>query len=89
MNKGTQMTLKELKQIIKNLPDDAILCCQSDVEGNEQSVCLDVFVDKAGLKHNYDMKDGNVLSYLGGEDITGIDMQKDNGKILIIFQPSL
>lgn len=84
----SRITLKDLKQMIKGLPDDTILICQSDSEGNESSVCLDVFVDVVGKEYTMNM-DNKEYKFYGGEDYQGIDLEKDKGKTLLIFQPSL
>ena len=83
-----QITLKDFKKKIKGLPDDTILCMYSDSEGNEKSTCLDVFIDKVGYDH-VDWYDGKRFHFIGGEDIIGIDQEKDKGRYLIILQPSL
>lgn len=80
------ITVKDLKEKLQRIPDDAIVCCQSDSEGNETSTCLDVFIDVVGLKH---IMEDYSFAYVGGEDIQGIDMEKDRGKYVVILQPSL
>jgi hypothetical protein len=80
------ITVKDLKEKLQRIPDDAIVCCQSDSEGNSTSTCLDVEIDQVGYKHTME---GYDFTFIGGEDIEGIDMEKDKGKYLVIMQPSL
>lgn len=82
-----RMTIGDLKKILNehNVPDDAIICCQSDSEGNETSTCLDVFIEKVGHKQ-YITPD---FVFTSGEDIQGINLSADNDKTIVIFQPSL
>lgn len=79
-----RMTIKDLKEKIKNLPDNAILCCQSDSEGNETSVCLDIFVEQVGRQTEY-----QGYKFTEGDNIVGVDLQQDKDNIVVIFQPSL
>jgi hypothetical protein len=79
-----RITLKDFKRITRGLPEDAIICCQSNSEGNENSTCLDIFVEKVGKQETY-----NDFSYVQGDNIIGIDLEKDKDKIIIIMQPSL
>lgn len=83
-----RITLGDFKRITRGLPDDAIICCQSDEEGNEISTCFDVFVEVVGTQKNYD--DGvTKFSYVEGDNIYNIDLEKDKGKTIITIQPSL
>lgn len=82
------LTVKDLKEKIKKLPDNTILCCQSDSEGNSQSTCLDIFVDLVGYEHKF-TSDGKEYVFIGGEDIIGIDQKEHKGRYLLVFQPSL
>ena len=83
-----RITLKDFKRITRGLPEDAIICCQSDSEGNENSTCLDVFVEKVGKQETYN--DGiTKFDYVQGDNIIGIDLEKDKDKTIIIMQPSL
>lgn len=79
-----QVTVKALKVLLDQVPDDTIICCQSDSEGNETSVCLGVFVETVGKEHQIDN-----YKYVEGDNIIGVDLEQDKGKTLIIFQPSL
>lgn len=83
-----RITLGEFKRIVRGLPDDTIICLQSDSEGNAQSTCLNVFTGQVGNVTNMDY-DGNTYSFVDGEDIVGIDLEKDKDRCLIILQPSL
>ena len=83
-----RITLKDFKEITKGVPDSAILCMYSDSEGNEQSTCLDVFVDSVGRKESIKVGD-KVYDFTTGDDIQGIDMDEDHGKWIVILQPSL
>lgn len=83
-----RITLKDFKNKTRGLPDDAIICMYSDSEGNEQSTCLGVYVDKVGYDH-VDYYDGKKFHFIGGADIMGIDQEQDKDKILVILQPSL
>lgn len=79
-----RLTVGMLKQILKdcNVPDNAIIACQSDEEGNRTMVCYDCFVDSVGKKHTiagYDL--------VGGEEVMGIDLEKDKGRCFITFAP--
>lgn len=83
-----RITLGDFKRITRGLPDDAIICCQSDEEGNEISTCFDVFVEVVGTKKDYD--DGvTKFSYVEGDNIYNIDLENDKGKVIITLQPSL
>ena len=79
-----RITVKELKQILSKFPDDAIVCLYSDAEGNEKSTMLDFFGEIVGKVYNeYE------YSFVGGDDVYGIDLEKDKGKVLLYLQPSL
>ena len=82
------ITLKDFRAKTKGLPDDAILCLYSDSEGNEKSTCLNIFGERVGedIKMTYD---GKEFHFKGGEDIMGIDQEKDKGRYPILLQPSL
>ena len=83
------ITVKDLKKTLRGLPDDAIVCCQSDSEGNETSTCLGIFVEEVGKPMSYKYGDGDVFNYIQGDNIIGIDVNQDKGKIVVILQPSL
>ena len=83
-----RITLGEFRKVIKGLPDNAILCCQSDSEGNQTSTCLNFFIDQVGRKVSMSYND-KVYDFTAGDDIIGIDMEKDHERTIIIFQPSL
>ena len=80
----TRMTVKDLKEKLQRIPDDAIVCCQSDSEGNETSTVLDMFVEKVGLKVDY-----QGYKFTQGDGIIGVDLDKDKNRYIVIFQPSL
>lgn len=83
-----RITLGEFKRITRGLPDDALICCQSDEEGNSTSTCIEVFVGKVGrdVVMNYA---GKEYHFTDGEDIEGIDLTKDKDRIIITMRPSL
>lgn len=83
-----RVTLGEFRRAIQGLPDSAILCCQSDEEGNSTSTCLKFFVDRVGRKESIKYGD-KVYDFTTGDDIEGIDLNQDLDRTIIIFRPSL
>ncbi len=83
-----RITVGELKRTLSNLPDDTIVCCYSDSEGNSKSTALDVFTEVVGEKMPFKYGD-KVYEFTGGEDVEGIDLTTDKGKTLLYIQPSL
>lgn len=83
-----RVTLGEFRKAIQGLPDNTLLCCQSDSEGNSTSTCLNFFIDQVGRKVSMTYND-KVYEFTIGDDIDGIDMDKDHERTIIIFQPSL
>ena len=84
-----RITVKDMKTILKSLPDDAIVCMYSDSEGNSQSTALDFYVDEVGKVHKVPGNLDKEYKFIGGEDIFGIDQEKDKGKLILILVPSL
>jgi hypothetical protein len=80
------ITVKDLKEIVNTMPEDTIVCCQSDSEGNSTSACMGIFVETVGREH---IIEEHNFTYIGGSDVVGIDLEKDKGKHLVIFQPIL
>lgn len=83
-----RITLKQFRKMTADLPDDAIICMQSDSEGNTLSTCLDLYTEKVGHKYVNDPS-VDYDYYIGAEDVYGIDRNKDKGKTAIILTPSL
>lgn len=83
-----RLTVKKLKEYLKayNVPDDALITCQSDVEGNSESVCMEVFIDRVGREEEVPYGDGNSYHYVAGKEVLGID-EKDKGRIFVTFRP--
>lgn len=52
-----RVTLGEFRKATKGLPDNALLCCQSDSEGNSTSTCLNFFIDQVGRHESIKVKD--------------------------------
>ena len=82
-----RLTVGKLKQILQayKVPDDAIVCCQSDEEGNREMVCMDVFVDRVGRKESTCYQ-GQWYEVISGHDVLGLE-KEDEGKIYITFRP--
>lgn len=85
-----RLTVGELKKILKEykVPDDAIITCWSDEEGNRDSVCCSAFPSKVGHKEllGYDSQK-KPMYYTIGEEVMGIDMVEDKGKTILTFRP--
>lgn len=85
-----RLTVGELKKVLKRykVPDDAIITCWSDEEGNNDSVCCSVFPNKIGHREfvGYDSQQ-RPMYYTIGDEIMGIDMEKDKGKTILTFRP--
>lgn len=83
-----RLTVKKLKQLLKayNVPDDAIVCCQSDEEGNQTMVCMDMYIDRVGRVE--EIRSGyGIDRFVQGSEVLGIDQEKDKDKIFITFRP--
>ena len=83
-----RMTVGELKKKLEEykVPDSAIVCCQSDEEGNRTMVCCECFIEKVGMV-NKETYYGQEITWTSGEDVEGIDMTKDKDKKFIILRP--
>lgn len=86
-----RLTVKDLKKAMRGLPDNALICMYSDSEGNSQSTALNYYVDIVGAKHvikgtRPGEKD---FVYIGGEEVFGVDLEKDKGVPILILVPSL
>ena len=84
-----RITIKNLKDMIRGLPDDAIVCMYSDSEGNSQSTAFQYYMDCVGQVHKVKDNLDKEYTFIGGEDVFGIDLEKDKGKALFILVPSL
>lgn len=88
--KDMRLTVGQLKKILKqyNVPDDALVCCYSDEEGNEEKTCCDVFVSRVGHKQVIKMANtSDSFEFVHGADVQGIDMSKDDGRMFITIRP--
>ena len=83
-----RITVGELKRILREIPDDAIVCLYSDSEGNQMSTALDTFTEIVGRETEYEIK-GKKYTFIGGSETYGIDVEKDKGKVVLYLQPSL
>lgn len=79
-----RFTVGELKRLLKkyNVPDDALITCLSDEEGNSESVVCQMYIDIVGDEHKED-----IYSWIAGEKVQGIDLEKDKNKVFITFRP--
>lgn len=80
-----RLTVGKLKQLLEqyHVPDEAVVCCQSDEEGNRTMVCMEMFIDRVGRKEKFD----ETYTYVAGEDVIGIDLEADKNKTFVTFQP--
>lgn len=83
--KDMRLTVGKLKQMLKGVPDNAIVCCQSDEEGNRTMVCCDCYKETVGKKVVYN--DLHNFSYIEGEDVIGLDLKKDKGAPYVVIRP--
>lgn len=82
-----RMTVGQLKKILKDhkVPDDALITCLSDEEGNSESVVCQMYVDVVGKKHTDEQI--SEFSWVAGSDTQGIDLEKDKDRVFITFRP--
>lgn len=82
-----KLTVGVLKELLKryNVPDDALITCQSDEEGNRETVCDNIYVQKVGHIDRFEY-DGKQFEINQGEDVIGFD-EEDKGKIFVTFHP--
>lgn len=81
-----RFTVGDLKYMLKkyNVPDNAIVCCQSDEEGNNTMVCCDMFIEQVGRKEQLP---DSTYAFVGGADIMGIDVEQDKQRYCVILRP--
>ena len=82
-----KLTVGVLKELLKryNVPDDALITCQSDEEGNRETVCDNIYVQKVGYIDRFEY-DGKQFEITQGEDVIGFD-EEDKGKTFVTFHP--
>ena len=79
-----KLTVGKLKELLKKykVPDNALITCQSDEEGNREIVCDNIYIDRIG-REDTSIKD---FTYIAGEEVIGFDPE-DKGKIFVTFHP--
>lgn len=82
-----KLTVGVLKELLKryNVPDDALITCQSDEEGNRETVCDNIYVQKVGHIDRFKY-DGKQFEITQGEEVIGFDPE-DKGKTFVTFHP--
>ena len=81
-----RLTAGQLRAMLEELPEDVIICCQSDEEGNRTMTCYDASVQEVGKEYQAEYR-GEKYTWVGCEDIAGIDLEKDKGKKCLIIHP--
>ena len=82
-----RLTVGKLKELLKKykVPDDALITCQSDEEGNREMVCDNIYIQKVGHIDRFEY-DGKQFEITQGEDVIGFE-KEDKGKIFVTFHP--
>lgn len=80
------LTVGQLKELLRGCPDRAVVCCQSDEEGNRTIVCTSVSQETVGKVCN-ETYNGKSFSYTEGEDVIGLDLEEDKGLPYIVIRP--
>ena len=78
------MTVKELKKLLSELPNNALVMIASDEEMNTVSQLVDTDTGRIGTTQCFEDPEDN---YIEGEDFLGIDLKKDKGKEYIVLIP--
>ena len=78
------MTVKELKKVLNELPNDALVMIASDEEMNTVSPSSNTYTGKIGTTQCFEDPENN---YIEGENFIGIDLKKDKGKEFIVLIP--
>ena len=83
------ITAKDLKNILKDVRDDAIVMVSSDSEGNTVSPMFQ-YVDTGVIGNDCSWTvDGIKVVVHSGEDFCDIDYEKNKGKQFVIIYPTL
>lgn len=85
-------TVKQLIQVLKKLPQDALVFVASDSEQNTVSPMMDVSTGTLGKKVHMPAGDFGLkedFDYIDGDFFTYVDKNLDYGKEYIIINPSL
>lgn len=79
-----KLTIGRLKELLEKykVPDNALITCQSDEEGNRETVCDNIYIDRIG-RVDTSIKD---FTYTVGADVIGFD-EEDKGKTFVTFHP--
>lgn len=81
------ITVKELKEIIKDLPDDAIVLGSSDEEGNTISPIFDYHIGVIGKRIiQRDTNGAFITEYDDGDDFLKVP-SSEKGKQYIVLYP--
>lgn len=80
-----RLTVGKLKEMLKKyrVPDDALITCQSDEEGNREMVCDNIYIDRIG-RVDRSIPD---FVYTAGSEVIGFDLKEDKGKTYMTFHP--
>lgn len=83
-----RLTVGEFKKYLEEhrVPDDALITCQSDEEGNSESVVMEVYFDRIGREADVDCGGGTLYHYVAGAEVQGFD-EADKGKYFVTFRP--
>lgn len=82
------ITAKDLKNILKDVRDDAIVMVSSDSEGNTVSPMFQFDTGVIGTEYSWTV-DGMKVVVHSGEDFCDIDYEKNKGKQFVIIYPTL
>ena len=83
-----RLTVKDLRDAMAKLPDDALVVLQSDSEGNSESTLMCADVINVGETYHWRV-DGTNVVWTACESTYGIDLEQDKGKKCLVLTPSL
>lgn len=82
------ITVKDLKNILKDVHDDAIVMVSSDEEGNTISPMFQFDTGVIGTEYSCTIEGTKIVVH-SGEDFCDIDYEKNKGKQFVIIYPTL
>lgn len=82
------ITVKDLKIILNDVSDDAIVMVSSDEEGNTISPMFQFDTGVIGTEYSWTENGIKVVAHCG-DDFCDIDYEKNKGKQFVIIYPTL